>query len=79
MSESVTARVQIERIYLSELEFKPKDMRQLLELKWRPKVNISLASNYDELEDSCYEVRLQATLVVSIAADDAVHIKVVQA
>ena len=79
MVESVTARVQIERIYLSELEFKPKDMRQLLELKWRPKVNISLASNYDELEDFCYEVRLQATLDVSIAADDVVHIKVVQA
>lgn len=79
MSENVTARVHIERIYLSELEFKPKDMRQLLELKWRPKVNISLASNYEELEDSCYEVKLQATLDVTIATDDAIHIKVVQA
>ena len=79
MSESVTARVHIERIYLSELEFKPKDMRQLLELKWRPKVNIALASNFEELEDSCYEVRLQATLNVTIAADDAVQIKVVHA
>ncbi len=79
VEEKIEATIHIERIFLSKLVFEPKEITQLLELKWRPKVHIEIKPSCDTLSENRYQVSLDIHLTISIGSHDGCTIKVVQA
>lgn len=78
IKKEIKAHIQIERIFLTKLEFETKNLRQGFDMKWRPKVGVEMTVSNTEIDDSEYEVSLEVKLDVALGSLDIFTVDVIQ-
>lgn len=69
----------LQKIYVKDLSFETPNSPQVFTLKWEPTVELNLATNARQLQDSLYEVSITVTVTVKLEDKTAYLIEVCQA
>lgn len=69
----------IQRIYTKDISFEAPNTPEIFQIKWNPKINVNLNSNYIKISKNIYEVILCVTVTALLEKNPAFLCQVKQA